>query len=116
MENTNSLASRSAETSIDESNMLSSDKPKSFEFAPLVALWSENPPPQPRVGGALLGENHPQSLMAVAQTHTVSSSSVDIQPYKLNDELIHTSLYSHPRDTSTMSKLLNLKKRPFLAS
>jgi hypothetical protein len=41
----------------------------------------------------LLGVTPPQSLMAATQTHEVYSCFTDVQSYKLNDELIYTSLY-----------------------
>ena len=84
---TNRIVSRSADPPVVERNMLSS------EFAPLSALWGDNPPSEPRVGGVLLGDTPPQSLTAVSQTHTVYSSFADVQSYKLNDEPIYTPLY-----------------------
>jgi hypothetical protein len=33
-------------------------------------------------------------LMAATQTHEVYSSFTDVESYKLNDELIYTSLYT----------------------
>jgi transposase InsO family protein len=62
-------------------------------LASLSAPWGDNPPSEPRVGDVLLGDNPPQSLMAATQTHKVYSSFTDVESYKLNDELIYTSLY-----------------------
>ena len=85
---TNRLVSRSAEPSVVERNMPSS------KFAPLSALWGDNPPSEPRVGGVLMGDTPPQSLMAVTQTHTVVLKFGDVMPYKQNDALIYNKLYS----------------------
>ena len=94
---TNRLVSRSAEPSVVERNMLS------FKFAPLSALWGDNPPSEPRVGGVLLGDNPPQSLTAVSQTHTVVLKFGDVQSYRMNDVLIYDKLYSPFRETDQQS-------------
>ena len=95
-ENTNRLVRRSSEPSVVGRNMLSNEEPSSdrSEFAPPFALWNDIPLPEPRVGGALLGDIPPQSLMAATQTHAMFPSLVDGESYKLNDELIYQSLYS----------------------
>ena len=85
---TNRLVRCNAEPSVVERNMLSS------KLAPLVALWGDNPPSEPRVGAALMGDIPPQSLMAVTQTHTVVLKFGDVMPYKQNDALIYNKLYS----------------------
>ena len=62
-------------------------------LASLSAPWGDNLPSEPRVGDVLLGDTVPQSLMAATQTYAVYSSFTDVESYKLNDELIYTSLY-----------------------
>ena len=94
---TNRLVSRSAEPSVVERNMPSS------KFAPLSALWGDNPPSEPRVGGVLMGETPPQSLTAVTQTHTVLLQFGDVMPYKQNDTLIYDKLYSPLYETDQQS-------------
>jgi hypothetical protein len=47
---------------------------------------------EPRVGVVLLGDTLP--VFDSNQTHEVYSSFTDVQSYKLNDELIYTSLYT----------------------
>ena len=94
---TNRLVRCNAEPSVVERNMLSS------KLAPLVALWGDNPPSEPRVGGVLLGDNPPQSLTAVSQTHTVVLKFGDVQSYRMNDVLIYDKLYSPFRETDQQS-------------
>lgn len=86
---TNRIARRSSDPPTVERNMLSRETLASF-----VAPWDDNLLPDPRVGGVLLSDNPPQSLMAATQTHEVYSSFTDVESYKLNDELIYTSLYT----------------------
>jgi transposase InsO family protein len=87
--NTNRIARHYSDPPTVERNMLSRQT-----LASLVAPWGDNPPSEPRAGDVLLGDNPPQSLMAVTQTHTVYSSFTDVESYKLNDELIYNSLYN----------------------
>jgi hypothetical protein len=71
-------------------------------LASLIAPWGDNPPPGPRVGDVLMGDNPPQPLMAATQTHTVYSSFTDVESYKLNDELIYHSLYTPLHEEPTV--------------
>jgi transposase InsO family protein len=87
--NTNRIARQHSDPPTVEGNMLSRET-----LASLSASWGDNPPSEPRVGVVLMGDTPPQSLMAATQTHEVYSSFTDVQSYKLNDELIYTSLYT----------------------